>query len=411
MNEKNKVKLALVGAGGRGMCYGQYALNNPHEVEFVAVAEPRDYLKENFAKAHGISPDMTFNNWDELFAQPKVADGIIIATQDKQHVEPALKAMECGYKFILLEKPISPDLNECIALNNEAKKHGVNIQVAHVLRYGNFYSELKKIIDSGIIGDVININHTEGVGYQNYTHSFVRGDWNVEAESSPMILAKSCHDMDLLLYLTGRNCKSISSFASLIHFTKENAPEGSADRCIRCRVKHQCPFNAAKLYDDPAWYKAGITKDGFATKEEGLAKGRYGRCVYRCENDVVDNQVVNVLFDNDTTASFTMTAHIDGRRTYIAGTRGSIYATLADDTIIVEELVTGHITTHKIAHGTSGHSGADENIMRDFTYMVANESEGRTDISVSVQSHVMCFAAEISRHENRIVSLDELMGE
>ena len=405
-----KIKIAVIGAGGRGMfSYAPYALNNSADMEITAVAEPKDFLREEFKEKYNLKPDMVFKCWTELLEKPKLADGLFICTQDNMHFEPAMKAIEKGYKYILLEKPISPSLEECKILAKTAVDNGVNIQVCHSLRYTPFYRKLKECIDSGIIGDLININHTEGVQFGHFSHSFVRGDWSNSDNSCPMILAKCCHDTDLLLYLTDRSCVNISSYGSLIHFKKENAPVGSADRCIDCKVKETCPYNAVRMYKDSReFHILAVEKEGFLSLNDAMWNGRYGRCAYKCDNNVVDHQVVNMLFDNDSTATLTLCAYEDGRKTYITGTKGKIYASFSEN-ITVEDFVMGHTTIYNIAKQTAGHGGADEIMIRDFISMIENNTEGFTNIQTSVQSHAMCHAAEISRLEKRNVELDELL--
>jgi predicted dehydrogenase len=410
------ITIALIGAGGRGMIsYAPYALKNPNEVVFTAVAEPKDYMREEFASQYSVKPENCFKSWEELLAGPKLADALIIATQDRMHVEPATIAIKNGYKFILLEKPISPVMQECIDLAKVAKEYGAHILVCHSLRYAPAFRAVKDLIDANAIGKLVTVELTEGVGYYHQAHSFVRGDWQNSDESSPMILAKCCHDMDLLLYLTGKNCVKLSSFGSLTQFKLENAPEGSTERCLDgCKARYECQYYAPKVYGDiaPEFAKLACEKEGYTDLNEALSKGRYGQCVYRCNNNVVDHQVVNFEFDDGVTGVFTMTAftHRTGRDMRLMGTNGEIFANFEDGEIEIHNFVTGLITKEKVWHPSSGHGGADEIIMRDFVSLVESggEEKGLSDISISVQSHVMAFAAEISRLEGRTIKLSEL---
>jgi predicted dehydrogenase len=409
------IKVALIGAGGRGMMsYAPYALKNPNEMVFTAVAEPKDYMREEFASQYSVSPENCFKSWEQLLDGPKKADALIIATQDTMHIEPAMLAMEKGYKYILLEKPISPVMQECIDLAKAAKEYGAHILVCHSLRYAPVFRAVKDLIESNAIGKLVSVELTEGVGFYHYAHSFVRGDWQNSNESSPMILAKSCHDMDLLLYITGKNCVNLSSFGSLKQFKSENAPEGSTDRCLDgCKARYECQYYAPKIYNDtaPVFAKLACEKEGYTDINEALSKGRYGQCVYKCNNNVVDHQTVNFEFEDGVTGVFTMSAftHRTERDMRLMGTNGEIFANFEDDEIEIHNFITGLVIKQKVWRPNSGHGGADEIIMRDFVNLVQSNGneKGLSDISISVQSHVMAFASEISRLEGRTVKLNE----
>jgi len=408
----DKVKLAVIGAGGRGNVYANYVITNPHAASIVAVADPQKHLRDKMQEKFNIPDEGVFENYDDFFAKGVIADAVIIATQDDMHFDPCMKAMDTGYKHILLEKPVSPSLAECITLEKTAREKGVNIQVCHVLRYSPFYRKLKEIIDSKIIGDIVTINHTEGVAFEHQAHSFVRGDWRNSETSCPMILAKCCHDMDIILYLTGLNCRELSSYGSNYLFREENAPQGSTERCIEdCKVKATCPYNAMKIYGDRTNWKshAAIEKKNYPDLATAMTEGEYGRCVYRCDNNVVDHQVVNMLMDNNVTAHLTMTAFQTGRKTNIGGTMGDITAIANDFTITVTDYRTKDVITYNVATNTSGHGGSDLCTMEDFVKTVQGKSKGGTDISISIQSHAMCHAAEKSRLEMRNVKINELL--
>jgi len=406
------VTAVLIGAGGRGQySYAPYALENSNKFKFVGVAEPKDFLRNEFKEKYKVDESNCFETWQELLAKPKFADSVMICTQDRMHLEPTIKAIEQGYKYILLEKPISPDLSECIKIRDAAIKNGVNIQVCHSLRYSPIIRAIKNVLASGKIGKIVNITHNEDVGYGHYAHSFVRGDWANSDESAPMILAKSCHDMDLLLYLTEKECVSVSSYGGLFEFKRENAPEGSAERCTDgCVAKNDCPFYAPRLYQGSPFSYLACEKEGFTDLNEALVKGRYGRCVYKCDNNVVDHQTVNIEFTDGVIAAFTMSAfNRGGRFIRIMGTRGELISNIDKNEIEVYDFITRNTTTEKIHCGTSMHMGADEVIMEDFVDVVKNDTSGCTNIAVSVESHKMSLAAEKSRVEGgRKVELKEM---
>jgi predicted dehydrogenase len=418
-----KVTVALIGAGQRGMdCYGKYALRYPYEVQFVAVAEPNRERREKFKQEHRLSEEQCFADWRELLAQPKLADAVLICTLDKVHFAPVIAALQAGY-HVLVEKPLSPNPDECLQMGAAAEKAKKIFLVGHVLRYTNFFATIKQILNEDGIGDLISIQHNENVAFWHYAHSYVRGNWRNSTESSPMILAKSCHDMDILLWLAGADCTHISSFGSLSHFTPEHAPEGAPDRCLDgCPVAHTCPYYAPKFYltGEPGWPASVISDDlSMEALLKALQEGPYGRCVYRCDNNVVDHQVVTIEFANGITAAFTMCAFTNDvyRTIKLMGTKGEIRGVISRDKceIEIQEFPT---QTHKVIElqnegGPQGHGGGDFGLMRHFVRLVQNDDQqsGLTSATISVQSHLMAFAAEKSRLERKVINLQEFRNQ
>ena len=412
------VKLIVVGAGSRGTSYARYALHHPDQVQIVGVAEPREFYQDRLAEQHGIPPELCFADWRELAARPKLADGVIIATQDAMHIDPAIALANLGY-HVLLEKPIAPTEADCRRIVDAAKRNSTIFAVCHVMRYTQYTRQLKAILDSGRIGEIVSIQHLEPVGYWHQAHSFVRGNWRNEAASSPMLLAKSCHDLDWIRYIMGKPCAQVSSFGSLKHFRAEERPKGAADRCLDCSVEPACPYSAARFYlglvarGKTNWPVDVLTPDTtVAGVTEALRSGPYGRCVYACDNDVVDHQVVNMRFADDSTASFTMTAFTRqrDRETRIFGTRGEIYGN--GELIEIFDFLTNTTETVTIEVGSdgsiqSGHGGGDFGIMRDFVTALAND-DPRSILSgpdESLETHLMVFAAEAARREGRVVDI------
>lgn len=306
-----KVTVALIGAGLRGINYSEYAIQHPNELQVVAVAEPNAKRRNKFKARHKLADDMCFTHWDDFFASPKVADAVFICTQDNQHYVPTMKALEAGY-HVLLEKPMSPDAKECVLMGEMASKVNRVFSICHVLRYTNFFSTIKELLESGAIGKLMSIQHNENVGYWHQAHSFVRGNWRKKDESSPMILAKSCHDLDILSWLTDSECVRVSSFGSLSHFKSSEAPEGAPLRCTDgCPAADKCLYYAPNQYltENTDWPTSAISDDpSYEARLNALKEGPYGRCVYHCDNDVVDHQVVNLEFANSVTIAFTMSA-------------------------------------------------------------------------------------------------------
>lgn len=409
------VTFAICGCGNRGLeAYATFQTQHPEKMKIVAGADSRPGQLALLRERYGVAENMCFSSDEELLNQPKLADVMIISTQDRQHVPEALQALDKGY-HILLEKPISPELDQCIALREKAKETGRIVVVCHVLRYTKFYSTLEQLLRRGDIGKIQTIDAMEHVGYWHYAHSFVRGNWRRSDETSPMILAKSCHDMDILRWLAGDRCLKVQSFGSLDHFRRENAPDGAAARCLDgCACKEQCLYDAEKIYitgthcgiqHGKTGWPNNVVTGGPPTEEalrEALRTGPYGRCVYHCDNDVVDHQTVSAVFANGVCATFTMTAFTDtSRRTIkLTGTLGELEGDLEANTIRVrrfgqpEEII-------DLAAGTSefaGHGGGDARLTEQFCRLIASGGgDALTGIDVSVESHVMALAAEASR--------------
>ncbi|MBP3388864.1 MAG: Gfo/Idh/MocA family oxidoreductase [Clostridia bacterium] len=405
------MKCVLIGAGSRGMLYARWAYE--HGVEITAVAEPRPERLQWAGEVLQIPPERLFSTAEELFAGEALGDTAIIASLDRTHFGHAMQAMDRGYD-ILLEKPISPSAWECVEVERRALELGRKVTVCHVLRYHALIAAIRAILDSGELGRVVNIKHTENVGNWHMAHSFVRGNWHSSAETAPIILAKACHDIDLLLWFTQAHCKRIAAFGSLEYFRAENAPEGSAERCCDCPIAEKCRFEAKKVYLPTlgTWPSDMVCLE--QTEEalvEALRTSPYGRCVFRCDNDVCDHMSVAMEFDTGATATFTLNGHSDRmyRQFHIMCTEGEIEADDRTNTLTVrrfpvngaapEQVEVRHIETSSIGHG-----GSDLVMMEDFFLRGGAE---RSSVTRSVESHLMALAAEESRVTGRVVSLEE----
>ncbi len=402
-----EITVAIIGMGSRGRhTYGRM-LKKIDNARLVAIADVKPDALEEAAKEFNIPKEGCFNSADSLLSQPRLADIVFICTPDECHADQAVAALKKGY-HLLLEKPIATTYEDCRRVHATAKESGKMVVICHVLRFTPFYQKIKELISDGAIGDVVTLNAIERVVYWHQAHSFVRGNWRNLATSAPMILAKSCHDMDIVRWLVGKRCESISSYGSLTHFVPENAPEGSTDRCKDCPIEN-CIYNCYDFYlpqvNDTglAGWPADIL-DPLPTKTnvlKALDNGPYGRCVYRCDNDVVDHQVVNMLFEGGVTANFTMTAFTatGGRAVSVMGTKGEIRADM--DTNIIDVLPFGkeryQIDVSKIAEDFSGHAGGDIRMLNDFIQAIASDKAPDFVIDESVESHYMAFAAEVSR--------------
>jgi predicted dehydrogenase len=425
MSNKNKrLKLAGIGCGGRTRTYLEIAAALPHLYEVVAVADPiaarRAMVREKCA-----NPDFReFANDREILAQPKLADVMIIGTQDDHHVEPCMAAMERGYD-ILLEKPVATNLRDVLALERRALELGRRVLVCHVLRYAPFYTKVKEIISSGVLGEIITLNASEGVHPWHQAHSFVRGHWAVTEKSTPMIIAKSCHDMDIISWLMDRPCSSVSSYGGLSYFTAAKAPAGAPLRCTDgCPAAATCPYDA-RLYlgQHKDWLQWIYDRSATATDAEilaWLAQSPWGRCVYHCDNTAVDHQVAAMEFEGGATATFTMTAFDSGRNLEIMGTKGvlrggDLLCQLLDCDILIDEFASGNKTRYKVnaaVGGYAGHGGGDPGLVLALydEMSQSDPAQMRSSITRSIQSHLMGFAAEASRLTGKTVHLDELLA-
>ncbi len=302
LNLDRPVTAITCGAGSRGNVYGNYAVQYPGQLDIIGVAEPIALRNERYAKKHSIQEENRFTTWEDVFKRPKFADAIIITTPDNLHYGPCMKALEMGYD-VLLEKPISPSEKECRDILSLAKKTGRIVAVCHVLRYAPYFVKLKEIIQSGVLGEVVSVQHFEPIEHKHMSHSYVRGNWHNSKETTPIILAKSCHDLDILRWMLGKSCTHIQAFGSLQWFTKKNAPEGSTARCADgCKVESKCPYSALEIYYRKRQrnYVFDLPEEKDKQAEfvlEQLKTTNYGRCVYRMENDQPDHYTTNILFE------------------------------------------------------------------------------------------------------------------
>ena len=465
------ITAVLVGAGNRGKdAYGAWALAHRDQLKFVAVAEPSAERRNLFAGAQDILPKRSFANWDELFAVGKLADLCVIATQDRQHTEPTLAALDLGY-HVLLEKPMAVTEQDCRLLVAASERAGRQLRVAHVLRYTRFFSTIKAALAGGAVGRIVNINHSENVSYWHFAHSYVRGNWRRTDEASPVVLAKTCHDLDLLYWFIGAPALKVSSFGGLSFYREENAPPGATARCLDgCPHLDDCQWAAPRIYLRAVpllqtglrsrylhnrllagaalrqpWLFRGLSRlspslktlvnwdqwpvstitDAPADREakmRALREGPYGRCVFFCDNDVNDHQVVGIEFANGVTATLTLHgfASSEGRWIRVEGTAGTLFGKLTTEH--QEIVLYDHRRVQKkilldLDLDLRGHAGGDEGLMKsllasfDGDPSVPDDLETLTSARASLESHLLAFAADRAQHENRVVDMDELRRE
>ena len=399
-----KVTFAILGMGNRGTKYASQQLKYGDRMEITAMADTRRVRLDAANKYLQLPANRLFDGADSLLSQPKLADILVVATQDAQHREHALRAMEVGYD-LLLEKPISNKIEDIAAIVAAAKRLNRRVIVCHVLRYTAFYAQAKALIDSGVIGDVVSVQAAEHVGYYHYAHSYVRGNWHRCADSSPMILAKCSHDMDILQWLTGKKCVSVSSFGQLSYFNAAHRPAGAPERCADCKL--DCPYNANKFYISriPGWPANVLHPE--PTPEnitEILANTDYGKCVFAMNNDVVDHQVVNLLMEDGVTVDFQMTGFTNRmtRTLHVMGTEGEVWGDFHEKELYVQRFggEKQKIDLEALCDDFTGHGGGDSGLVRDVIRLYLGDdfdSSAVTFLEPSAQSHYMAFAAEQSR--------------
>jgi predicted dehydrogenase len=410
MATNRPVTLALVGAGSRGRTFSSFVQRYPDRARVVAVADPDIDRRDALADQFGVAADRRFDDWRELASQARLADAVIVTTPDREHVGPACRFAELGY-HVLLEKPIAPTREECVQVVEVVEKADVILAVCHVMRYTAYTDQVRAIVDEGRLGRLVGVEHLEPVGWWHFAHSFVRGNWRRSDQAGPSILTKCSHDLDWLRYIVGRPAVAVSSQGGLHHFTAASRPTGAADRCLDCAVEPDCPYSAVRFYlgclGDPElenWPLSVLTTD---LTEPGVRRalrdGPYGRCVYACDNDVADHQVVTIEFEGGVTATLTMSAFtpFGRRRTRIMGTRGFLEGD--GQHLTLTEFVTGEVESFDVvvsgAGAGGGHDGGDFAVMSAFLDAVStgDRSPIRSGPRESLESHLMAFAAEQSR--------------
>ncbi|MBZ0295129.1 MAG: Gfo/Idh/MocA family oxidoreductase [Anaerolineae bacterium] len=411
----SKITAVMLGAGGRGLsAYAPYALAHPDELQFVAVAEPRADRREIFAQRYNIPPERCYESWEDVMNEGKLADALFNCTMDQMHTPSTLAALDLGYD-VLLEKPMAHQLVDNVRLVQTAEEKGRLLQICHVLRYTNFFRKIREVVQSGRLGRVITVDHRENLIYWHMAHSFVRGNWRREDTSAPMILAKCCHDLDILTWILQQQVARLSSFGSLTQFRPENAPEGAPMRCTDgCPAEAECKWYAPRLYvsdrDGHPWNALTMV----ATKEarlQELKTGPYGRCVYHCDNNVVDHQILNMETEDGTTITMTMEGHSyqEGRSMRYDGTRATLMGKFTEpNKIVLHDHLTGTSEEIPVENTASGHGGGDMGLVSSFMHALRGEpDDSLTSARASLESHLMAFAAEEARLNHTVVEMSD----
>ncbi len=411
-------RVAVIGFGDRGLRYARL-LAGQGLASIVAVADPSADRRALAGRVLDLDDEARYADWRDLLAGPIAADAVLVATRDHDHFAPTVAAIDSGH-HVLVEKPMAATEAECVQMVEAAERAGVVLAVCHVLRYTRYTGALMDVLHGGLLGDVISVEHLEPVGWWHQAHSYVRGNWRREDESTFMLMAKSVHDLDWLGLVVGRPARRVSSFGSLTHFRPEHAPPGAGERCVDCAVEPTCPYSAPRLYlgclEDPdpePWPLSVVTS---ARTRAGvlaaLETSPYGRCVYRCDNDVVDHQVVSIEYEGGATASFTMTAFTRHtfRQTRVFGSHGCLSGdgrTLTTTDFRTGERAEIEVSAHGGPGADAGHGGGDEGLVRAFAEALRT---GRPGLLVpardSLASHQLTFAAERARRTSSVVHLD-----
>lgn len=417
---KQPVEAVLIGAGGRGRhCFGHYALQHPHDIKIVAVAEPDADRRAAFAEDHKLPKNRQFKSYEDMFAKGLLAPACINTTMDRMHFASAIAAFDVGY-HLLLEKPMAVDPVHCMKIVHASQKAGKILQICHTMRYAPYTQELRRLVASGVLGEMLHVQHCEHVAFWHMAHSFVRGNWGNEAKSAPMLLAKSCHDLDFIVWMIGRKAKKIVSFGKLTNFNSSRVGPEIPDRCTDgCPIEAACPYSAIRTYLQPhqhSWVSAGISIDqSYEARKLAVETGPYGRCVYRCDNDVVDHQVVAMEFEGGLTCEFTMQGHafVGTRASRITGTEATLRSIGHGNEIVLEHIASGRREIIKPGEGVGGHGGGDAGICKAFVAAVRDDDRSLivSTGEESLESHLIAFAAEKSRKEGILVDMDQYRRE
>lgn len=439
-------RCVVIGAGIRGReIYGRWIAAHPDRAQVIAVAEPNRDRREAMAKEHGIASDRAYADWRELLAEAPAAEACLVTTQDQAHTEPALRALEAGYD-VLLEKPMATTPEESISLVRKAEETGRELRVCHVLRYAPLFRAARQAISDGAIGQVMHVEHSENVAYWHFAHSYVRGPWRRSDQASPVILAKSSHDLDILHWLVGAAIARVHAVGTLSFYRPESAPAGAPPRCTDgCPVADTCLWYAPRMYMDgealvhtmqyaasPFTRLAGgvakrfmrgrfrrwpatvisddLSREG---RRRALETGPYGRCVFHCDNDVPDEQSLSIEFAGGVTATMGLhgASYLDGRWFRIDGSAGTLqgHFTYAGQELVLHRHGGRSRRLYRAGLDSRGHGHADSALMEAFFPRPGQTPPAlsRSSAADSLESHLAAFAAERSRKEGRVVALDE----
>lgn len=403
--KQGRVTFSVVGLGGRASAYLS-ALQElyPNEHQVVAVADPDPVKQARARNDYGLQDNQIFDTDLDLMEQPRLSDVAIVATQDKLHLRDIWGLLAKGYDLIL-EKPVATTLEELQEIAAVSKSFPDQmVAVCHVLRHTVFFGEIRRILESGRFGPVVSIQHNENIGYYHFAHSYVRGPWNNSETSGPLTLTKSCHDMDILLYLLeNTHCQQISSYGALSIFNRDHYdPATMAPMCVDCPQNESCAFSAPKLYSSGKIKSVVFDLSSVDKVRENLGTSPYGRCVYHCDNNVVDHQSTAMQFDNGVTATFNLSAFSAkvNRSLKIMCQFGEIRAIEKPYLIETTDFRTDETTVTELDIRDRGHGGGDKAFVKDFMESYLHGVPFNSTLEHAIESHAMALLAEESRKDN-----------
>ncbi|MFD2114654.1 Gfo/Idh/MocA family protein [Paenibacillus yanchengensis] len=424
IDQERPTTVVIVGAGHRSLIYSSYAEKHPEQMKIVGVVEPDSERRALTKQRFNLQDENCFVDVEEFIAKPKIADAVINGTMDHLHVATSIPMLRAGYD-IMLEKPIGVSMDEVLELYEEAERLGRKVVICHVLRYAPFYESIRKAIADGVIGDIVSLTTAENVTYHHMAMAYVRGKWGrKDTGGSSMLMAKSCHDLDVLAWMKGDvQPVKVSSFGNLLHFRPEKAPSGSGTRClVDCAIEETCSYSARKHYIEQRLWEGYVTYNthlGVKMSDEELAESLrtdspYGRCVWRSGNDVVDHQTVIIEFEDGSTGTHVMTGGTSkrGRSIHIIGTKGEIQGEMEQGSYFIRhpDARKGHLySEEQIDVGVSKdmHGGGDLRLVADFIKVMkgAPPSISSTSLEKSLHGHLIGFAADQSRLEQKMVEI------
>lgn len=410
----DKVKVVIIGSGLRGMyTYAKFIKNNSNICEIVGVVEPKKGRLELFSNEYNIQDKYCFESIEDFFKCEKIADAVIIATKDDMHYELAKIALEIGYE-VLLESPLANTLDQIVHLNELSNKYSERtFMVSNELKYTPFFYRLKEIIESKELGQLISIQYNKNIGYFDFIHDHVRGSWRNSSDTSPLILSKGCNDIDILLYLTESACEKISSFGNLNYFNSRYHTEDMSENCFNCKVEESCPYSSKKIYIDKnrninTAVHINPTKENLT---EILQKGPYGRCVYKCDNNVVDNMASILQFENGTTATFNLSAFTKESDINIKlmFSRGEVEGSFINNEIKLRKFGQDEATVIIPCNSSEINNFGINELIKDFVKAIKNKDSSmiKCNVKDSIESHIIAFAAEYSRISDEVIYLKD----
>lgn len=405
-----KVKVAIIGAGLRGTYkYGEYIQKNLSLCEVVAIVEPKKGRRDIFVNKYNINKDNAFDNFEDFFEKGKIADAVIICNSDARHYDYLNKSLEIGY-HVLLENPMTNSLDKLVHIKELANKFNDRVFMScNELRYTKFFNKLKEIIQSQELGKLVNIQYKDNIGHWNYAHNYIRGNWRNSSDSSPIIVSRNCNDIDILIYLIESNCKKISSFGRLKHLNNENMNLNMSESCLRCSIENKCPYSAKKIYlekDRTIKYSVHIDPSESNLKEI-LEKGPYGRCVYMCDNNVCDNMVSILEFENGVNVTLNSSAFTKEPNKLInmMFSFGEVSGNFIDGKIRIEKFSQENFIEININEDIKDEM-LNTKLISDFIGLI-NKQINKNTILDNIQSHIVSFAGEYSRVSSEVVTIDK----